>query len=166
MTTTFDPVREAEELREQLGSDRRRLLVFFGAGTSQAVGIDGVFQLTKNVASDLKGADRTHYDRILAQAGAGAHVEHVLNRVRLCREMIGSSTTAEADGIKGDEAVSLDRAICAAIYNRVRVDPPKGYQLHAEFAAWISSVNRAKPVEIFTTNYDLLVERGAMADFG
>lgn len=160
MTTTFDPVREAEELREQLGSDRRRLLVFFGAGTSQAVGIDGVAQLTKNVACDLRGADRAHYDRILSQAGAGAHVEHVLNRVRLCREMIGSSPTAEADGIKSDEAVSLDRAICAAIYNRVRVDPPKGYQLHAEFAAWISSVNRAKPVEIFTTNYDLLVERG------
>ncbi len=160
MTTTFDPVREAEELREQLGSDRRRLLVFFGAGTSQAVGIDGVVQLTKNVASDLKGDQRAHYDRLLSQSGTGAHVEHVLNRVRLCREMIGDSKTVEADGIKGEDATKLDRAICSAIYNRVKVDPPKGFQLHAEFAAWLSSIQRTKPVEIFTTNYDLLIERG------
>ncbi|MBR1231694.1 SIR2 family protein [Bradyrhizobium sp. AUGA SZCCT0182] len=160
MTTTFDPVREAEELREQLGSDRRRLLVFFGAGTSQAVGIDGVVQLTKNVASDLTGDQRAHYDRLLSQSGTGAHVEHVLNRVRLCREMIGDSKTVEADGIKGEDATKLDRAICSAIYNRVKVDPPKGFQLHAEFAAWLSSIQRTKPVEIFTTNYDLLIERG------
>ncbi len=74
--------------------------------------------------------------------------------------MIGGSKTAEADGIKGDDATQLDRAVCAAIYNRVKVDPPKGVRLHAEFAAWLSSVQRAKPVEIFTTNYDLLIERG------
>jgi hypothetical protein len=36
MTVTHDPVREAEELREQLGSDRRRLIVFFGAGILNA----------------------------------------------------------------------------------------------------------------------------------
>jgi hypothetical protein len=160
MTTTHDPVREAEELREQLGSDRRRVLVFFGAGTSQAVGIDGAVQLTKNIRSDLSTAQQAHYDRFLAQAGTAANLEHVLDRVRLCREMIGESKTAEADGLKGTEAAELDRAICGAIYTRVKIDPPKGFQLHAEFAAWLSSIQRAKPAEIFTTNYDLLIERG------
>src|SRR5206468_2462821 len=38
--------------------------------------------------------------------------------------------------------------------------PAKGFQLHAEFAAWLSSIQRTKPVEIFSTNYDLLIERG------
>jgi hypothetical protein len=135
MTTTFDPIREAEELREQLGSDRRRLIIFFGAGTSQAVGIDGVVQITASVRSKLTGTLKAHYDRVLADAGAGAHVENVLNRVRLCREMIGSSKIAEAGGFKGDEAEKLDRAVCQAIYERVSVIPAKGYQLHAEFAA-------------------------------
>jgi hypothetical protein len=160
MTTTHDPVREAEELREQLGSDRRRLLVFFGAGTSQAVGIDGAVQLTKNIRTDLSGTQQQHYDRFLAQAGAGANLERALDRVRLCREMIGESKTAEADGLKGVEAEELDRAICRAIYTRVKIDPPKGFQLHAEFAAWLSSIQRSKPAEIFSTNYDLLIERG------
>src|SRR5882672_7321852 len=136
MTTTHDPLREAEELREQLGSDRRRLLVFFGAGTSQAAGIDGTLQLTNNVRADLSAPQQAHYDRFLVQAGSGANLERALDRVRLCREMIGENKTAEADGLKGTEAEELDRAICRAIYRRVKIDPPKGLQLHAEFAAW------------------------------
>jgi len=160
VSTTFDPLREAEELREQLASDRRRLIVFFGAGTSQAVGLDGVVQLTSNVRAQLEPALQPEYDRILAEVGAGAHIEHVLNRVRLCREMIGDSKTASAGGFTGAAATELDRAICKAIYQRICVDPPKGFQLHAEFAAWLSSIQRAKPVEIFSTNYDLLIERG------
>ena len=102
MSSTHDPVREAEELREQLGSDRRRLLIFFGAGTSQAVGIDGAVQLTANIRSDLTPAQMAHYDRFLKQAGPGANLEHVLDRVRLCREMIGDSDTVEADGTHGE----------------------------------------------------------------
>jgi hypothetical protein len=99
MTTTHDPVREAEELREQLGSDRRRLLIFFGAGTSQAVGIDGAAQLTANIRSDLAAPQQAHYDRLLKQAGTGANLEVILDRVRLCRELIGDSKTAEADSL-------------------------------------------------------------------
>ncbi|MGY4157872.1 hypothetical protein ACVINW_003714 [Bradyrhizobium sp. USDA 4461] len=158
--TTFDPLREAEELREQLASDRRRLVVFFGAGTSQAVGLDGVVQLTSNVRNQLDSRMQPEYDRVLSEVGAGAHIEHVLNRVRLCREMIGDSKTATAGGFTGSLATELDRAICKAIYQRICVDPAKGFQLHAEFAAWLSSIQRAKPVEIFSTNYDLLIERG------
>ncbi|QOZ66528.1 SIR2 family protein [Bradyrhizobium arachidis] len=153
-------MREGEELREQLTSDRRRLIVFFGAGTSQAVGLNGVVQLTSNVRSQLDAKMQPEYDRVLSEVGAGAHIEHVLNRVRLCREMIGDSKTAAAGGFTGVAATELDRAICKAIYQRVSVDPTKGFQLHAEFAAWLSSVQRAKPVEIFSTNYDLLIERG------
>lgn len=160
MGTTFDPLREAEELREQLGSDKRRLLLFFGAGTSQAVGIEGIAQITKSVRSDLSASHQGHYDRILKETGPGAHVEHVLNRIRLCRELIGDSPTAEADGLTGKDAVDMDRAICRAIYSRVKIDPPKGFTVHADFAAWLSSIERAKPVEIFSTNYDLLIERG------
>lgn len=156
----FDPLREAEELREQLGSAKRRLILFFGAGTSQAVGIDGVPQLTGNVRTDLTEAQRAQYDRLLDEAGKTGNVEHVLNKVRLCRELIGESSTAEAGGFTGKQAIELDRAICRAIYQRVKIEPPKGFRVHAEFAAWLSSIERIKPVEIFSTNYDLLIERG------
>jgi SIR2-like domain len=159
MSLTFDPLREAEELREQLGSDKRRLILFFGAGTSQAVGIDSVLSLTTNVRPELNAAQKAHFDRILA-ARAGSHIEHVLNHVRLCRELIDSGATKSAGGFDGDDARDMDRAICRAIYKRVKVDPPGGFGIHANVAAWMNSIQRAKPVEIFSTNYDLLIERG------
>jgi hypothetical protein len=122
MAQTFDPLREAEELREQLGSDKRRLILFFGAGTSQAVGIDSIASLTNNVRSALTDTQRAHYDKILSMRG-GSHIEHVLNHVRLCREMIGDSATATAGDFTGSEAAEIDRAICRAIYKRVKIDP-------------------------------------------
>src|SRR5260370_1363439 len=156
MVLTFDALREAEELREQLGSDKRRLLLFLGAGTSQAVGIDSVVALTKNIRDDLSEAQKVKYGKILEAGGSGAHVEHVLNQIRLYRELIGTNSTASAGDFTGNEAAELDRAICTAIYKRVKIAPPKGFGVHANFAAWLSSIQRAKPVEIFTTNYDLL----------
>src|SRR6266851_2177132 len=153
MAPTFDPLREAEELREQLGSDKRRLILLFGAGTSQAVGIDSVASLTSNVKTALSGSQQSHYDKILALHD-GSHIEHVLNHVRLCRELIEANTTASPDGFSGSEAAEMDRAICKAIYKRIRIDPPKGFGTHANFAAWLSSIQRAKPVEMFSTNYD------------
>lgn len=47
--TEFDPLREANELRSQLASEKRRLAFLFGAGTSQSVGLDGLAGLTKAV---------------------------------------------------------------------------------------------------------------------
>jgi hypothetical protein len=159
MALAFDPLREAEEIREQLGSDKRRLILFLGAGTSQAVGIDSVSSLTTNVKPELSASQQAQFDKILA-ARSGSHVEHVLNHVRLCRELIEASATKSADGFGGSEAAEMDRAICRAIYKGVNIDPPQGFGTHANFAAWLNSIQRAKPVEIFSTNYDLLIERG------
>lgn len=158
MSVTFDPLKEAEELREQLSSDKRRVLFFFGAGTSQAVGVDGIVPLTSKIAGDLTAQCRAHYERVLKELGTGATVETVLDRVRLCRQLIGQ-TTGEAGGFKGDEATTLDRQICKAIYERVKPDPPKGLAIHARFASWLNSIPRSHPAEIYTTNYDLIIER-------
>jgi hypothetical protein len=156
----YDPVREADELRDQLASDRRRMAFLFGAGTSQAVGLPGIAGLTDQVRNYLGAAEKTAYDRLLAEAGAGATVEHVLDRVRLCRELIGSSPVYEAGGLKGTAAAVLDRAICRAIFTVVSATPPGGIEPHTRFANWLRVVRREWPAEIFTTNYDVLIELG------
>lgn len=35
-----------------------------------------------------------------------------------------------------------------------------GFQLHVEPSAWLNSSQRARPVDIFSNNYDFLIERG------
>lgn len=153
----FDPVREAAEFRNQLSSDKRRLAFFFGAGISQAVGIPGLLPLTKIVKEDLEEAHGSHYERLLARDKNGT-LETVLNRVRLCREMLGDNANEKVEGLSTSEAASLDRAICRAIRRHVGVKPPKGLRTHYIFAHWIKTITRAFPLEIFTTNYDLLLE--------
>jgi hypothetical protein len=155
----FDPIREAAELRNQLSSDKRRLSFLFGAGTSLSVGIQGLEQLTESVGKDLSGRDAERYQSF-RQAQPSSNLESVLNRVRLCREMLESGADEEVYGLKRSEAEALDRAICLSVRKHVGVEPPSGLAHHFVFAQWIKMINRSFPVEVFTTNYDVLLERG------
>jgi hypothetical protein len=160
--TEFDPLREANELRGQLASEKRRLAFLFGAGTSQAVGLDGLAKLTSAVAADLSKESKENgvtYERLLALDNPG-NLETVLNRLRLCRELVGVDATRTIDGITGKVAVDLERSICRSVHQRVGIEPPGGIAPHFVFAHWVKSLDRTFPVEIFTTNYDLLLERG------
>jgi hypothetical protein len=153
----FDSAREAAELRNQLSSDKRRLAFFFGAGTSQAVGIPGLVPLTQLVSEGLSNGYREHFERLLGQDTNG-NLETVLNRVRLCREMLGDNPTRKVEGLSASEAGALDRFICQEIRKHVGVSPPRGLKTHYVFAHWLKTINRVFPIEIFTTNYDLLFE--------
>ncbi|WP_041286707.1 SIR2 family protein [Desulfomonile tiedjei] len=64
-------------------------------------------------------------------------------------------------GLDKASLISIERTVCAAIAKTVNpsedmipTDMP-----HDSFASWVKSINRTTPVEIFTTNYDILFER-------
>jgi len=159
-TTEFDPLREANELRGQLASEKRRLAFLFGAGTSQAVGLEGLLGLTKAVREDLGDAkNRKVYDAFL-KLDAPGNLETVLSRIRLCRELVGVDSSRQIDGISGDDAAAIERLICHSVQKRVGIEPPGGFAPHFIFAHWVKTLDRSFPVEVFTTNYDLLFERG------
>lgn len=52
---------------------------------------------------------------------------------------------------------ALEKNICDSIAEMARVPLPESTPYH-QLAAWIKGVNRTAPVELFTTNYDLLLE--------
>ena len=154
-----DPLRAASELREQLSSHSRRLGFFMGSGTSMTVGLPGIKKLTLDVASELSGTNREKYDYLLQGCGPKATVEDVLNKVRLIQEFLGNDGAKQIDNISYSLANELDTNICGAITKILAVDPPKGLQPHLMLAQWVRYIRREQPVEIFTTNYDLLIER-------
>ncbi|MDD5618327.1 MAG: hypothetical protein PHG69_04470, partial [Candidatus Omnitrophica bacterium] len=109
----YDPYREALEIREQLASEKRKLAFFFGAGTSMAAGLPGIKELTAKVANELKDNFKKQFEKIKKEISVDANVEDILDRIRIYRELIADSTTAEHAGIKGKEAAkNLDAAIC------------------------------------------------------
>jgi SIR2-like domain len=83
-----------------------------------------------------------------------------LNRIRLYREILLNSATPEHDGLTAQDAKELDLNICKAIHDLVSIAPSGGMQPYLSLARWLNALHtiRDHPVEIFTTNYDLLIE--------
>ena len=156
-----DPLSEARELREQLSSDKRRLAFLLGAGTSMAVGLPGIKELTTKVQEALPEPQRVQYAGTIDSISGQPNVEDALNRIRLYRELLGDSSQKQFEGLTGEQARQLDIKVCRAIYDIVCLPLPHGMPPHVTFAQWLHAahVNRDHPIEIFTTNYDLLLER-------
>lgn len=164
----FDPYSVAVELREQISSAKRKIGFLTGAGTSMAVGLPGIIELTNQVEKLLEEPEKSHFQFLRTCAGEAPNVEYILNRVRLYKEVIGESEEREIDGIKGMTAIrSLDIAICRAIYDIVKNGQMVEFIPQQTFAQWLYALygNRERPVEIFTLNYDLLFEK-AMESVG
>ena len=162
-----DPLSTALEIREQLASEKRKLAFFFGAGTSMAVGLPGIDELTLKVSEVLNEPAKTQFAKVKAGLPKESNVENVLDRIRILCELFGDNEEKEYGGIKGvAEAKQLDSEICQAICEIVKGDPPKGMKPHWTFVQWLRALRSCRdwPVEIFTTNYDLLLEK-ALEDF-
>ncbi|MCK5605132.1 SIR2 family protein, partial [Candidatus Pacearchaeota archaeon] len=156
-----EPIKAALELREQLASEKRKLGFFFGAGTSMAVGLPGIEALTEGVEKALGAPFKDQFNAVKAEVSGDPNVEDILNRIRLYRELIADSDKAEYCGIVGKEdARKLDVAVCQKISEIVSITPDS-IDAHMILANFIRSLhaNRDNPVEVFTTNYDLIIEQ-------
>lgn len=106
------------------------------------------------------GSQKSHWDTLCSELAADGKtnpsVEEILSRVRGLREYAGSSTLR---GLTGAELGALEELICRTIVDTVDVAlPPEPTGFHW-LATWIGAVDRSSPVELFTTNYDLLIEQ-------
>lgn len=125
-----------------------------------AVGLPGVYALTKQIADKIEGDQKPAFEEI-RKAAASENIEVILNKLRTVRELIGESAEEEYFKIKGKEnAKKLDVAICKAIYDIITTIPESTDESHATFVNWMfqNQATRTNPIELFTTNYDLLFE--------
>lgn len=154
------PSKVANQLRDQLSSEKRKLGFFYGAGTSMAVGIPGALSLTPQVFDKLEERHKGAFMEIKAKCGS-ENIENILNMLRTIRELIGESIDEEIYKIKGKEAgQELDIEICKAISKIVMDATRDEFDPHLTFCNWLfqNQATRHSPIEIFTSNYDLLIE--------
>ncbi len=154
--------RVAHELREHLASDKRKLGFFMGAGTSMAIGLPGIEKLSELVEEALPPEElKVNFLKIKEEIASGSkNVEVVLNRIRLVRELLEDKAENTHNGISGEKIKSLDHEVCRAIHKAVTTADVGDKQPHVTFSQWLHSsyARRNTPVEIFTTNYDLMIE--------
>ena len=157
-----NPSRVAHELREHLASDKRKLGFFMGAGTSMAIGLPGIEKLSELVEEALPSYElKENFKKIKEEVASGSkNVEIVLNRIRLIRELLDDKEENTHNGISGEKIKTLDLEVCRAIHKTIDTIDVKDKQPHETFSQWLYSsyTRRNAPVEIFTTNYDLMFE--------
>lgn len=144
----------AQKLREP------NVAYLLGAGASFCAGLPGTVKLTSLIRSELRSECRATFERItgcLSESGVeNPTIEEVLSE--LCHRFSGAGTEP-AEKLRCEAAF---REACQCIQRVLEVDHPTEY--HKDFVVRAVSrreaepATKAPPVQIFTTNYDLLLE--------
>jgi len=149
--TEHDPIKFAGDLGAKLATTSRHVCLFLGAGVACACGLPGMTALQNRVLQRLPEPERN----TLTQQLEEGNLEQVLSRLRRIAALLKDDQ--KVDQLTGAEARVLDEAICAAIVNELDVaDADLAPALH--LAAWVARADYRLPVELFTVNYDLLIE--------
>lgn len=158
--TTHDLTRELSEIREQL-SYTKRVGFLFGAGTSKSMGLPDITDLTKGIEDKLNDNDAVIYKKLTALLHDNfKHIEGILNLIRLIRKLTNDDTENSYMGISGTQAKKLDKNICDIIYDIIiEKEESADFGTAKNFIKWLSHLPRDFAKEIFTTNYDLIIEK-------
>lgn len=147
-----NPVDFTTALSAKLASRSRHVCAFLGAGSSQACGLPGVKELQKVVLSDLEEKYKVTFQHQLE----GRNLEEALTRIRRIAALVNEDE--EFDGLSKKNANALDAAVCKSISNALSIQSAIFEPVY-RFAAWVARTNYNRPLEIFTVNYDLLLEK-------
>lgn len=157
------------DLRQILSQGRKRIGLLIGAGApvSVRVNCDGklddagepiipdVARLTEAVVKGLEDNDRRIVNELLPELGTAPNIEAILTRIRQLAQAIGR---AEVHGLNGQGYDELAGRICEKIGELVAPMLPEEPSPFTELVSWIGGTHREHPIEIFTPNYDLLLE--------
>ncbi|NJD03713.1 MAG: hypothetical protein FIA99_14210 [Ruminiclostridium sp.] len=170
---SHDPREIIRGLQQMLISDAKRIGFLFGAGTSMAVIsrdskeslIPGIEMMTTQIIESITDVkQKCAIDEIsneLKVEGVKCQIENILSQVEQKARVIGNG---ELCGLKKGGFEDLKTAIENKIIEIVSVHKGTDFDIvdliHSEFALWIHQASRKIPIEIYTTNYDYLIEIG------
>jgi SIR2-like domain len=176
MARTFDPVTEIQKLRDHLSSHDKPIAMLFGAGTSCAVKgrdneplIPAVTALTERCAEAVQSLDEPFPEawKLIADSlpEGRRDVEEMLSSVRRKLEAILDSDTSAR--LNREQLQTLEKKIKETIASEVIPPSARFPEIlpHQALGRWLRNVQRETPIEIFSLNYDTLIERGLEAEW-
>ena len=157
------------DLRQILSQGRKRIGLLIGAGAPVSLKVNDenklddnghplipdVERLTQAVVSKLEPSDRDVIDKIFPESGEKPNIETILTRIRRLSQAVGN---AEVYNLNGAGYEAMAERICQKIGCIVALPLPNEPNPYTELVSWIGGTHRDHPIEIFTPNYDLLLE--------
>ncbi|WP_374453833.1 SIR2 family protein [Phenylobacterium sp.] len=164
MPSVHNPDQHMWALRQLISQNRKKIGFLIGAGAPAGVRLLGnsplipaIEELTVKVLANLDQAYAPGIAGLIADIGKEKpNIEELLSRVRSVSGVIG---THQLHGLNGEQYSELGKSICKNIGTLVGKDLPQGQNAYTSLVSWVSGADRKCPVEIFTTNYDLLFEQ-------
>jgi hypothetical protein len=155
--------KELKEFKNQINFSSR-IGFLFGAGTSCSLGIPNLNKLTNEVEKKINSIYepslnkiKDHLDKIKSPT---KNIEDILNQLRLIRQITNESKDIKFLEIDGETSKLFDKDICDNIYTSIKNEEEKiKIENIAKFFLWYNWLNRDFSKEIFTTNYDLVIEK-------
>jgi hypothetical protein len=149
---THDPVAFANGLSAKLATRSRHVCAFLGAGASKACGLPDVAALQAKLLNALEEPQKS----VFGQQLEGRNLEQALSRLRRISALLADGG-GEVDGLSAEDASSLDAKVCRLIIDQLQIDDANLAPV-LRLAAWAARADYHQPLELFTVNYDLLVE--------
>jgi hypothetical protein len=164
LTKTHPLAQQVDYLRAALEQEKKPIGILLGAGAPMSIRIGeqplvpGLEALTAFVLSDVSEDYRTAIEALVSHLDESErrNLEAILNYVRAIATLPGALPVR---GIEKATLEALDSAICRVVRERVNVDLPQNDNPYLSLALWIRAVRRLTPTQVFTTNYDLLMEQ-------
>ena len=169
MDNIQDPVKQIGYIQQCLSNDKRPIGLFLGAGCPMAIrsenndplipDIAGMTILVRKRLEEDKECElsfRKIEDNLKRDGLEKPNIEDFLNHIRALRAVAGND---KVRGLSSQELDRLDKNICDQIHQIADISLPMSGTPYHHIASWVDTVQREIPVEIFTTNYDLLMEQ-------
>lgn len=147
-----DVLRFVNGLSQKLATRSRHVCVFLGAGAARACGLPDVAGLQEHLLDSLTGEKLATFSTLLD----GRNLEQVLSRLRRISTLL-EGTSDLVDGLTATQAHELDTEICKLVVAKLDVADVDVTPM-LNLAAWVARADYHQPVELFTVNYDLLIE--------
>lgn len=160
--TVHNPDQYMAALRTLIAQGRKRVAILVGAGAPAGMERDDgnkpLIPAVAGLTSQILTSISPKYEMQIAGLKADTakdDIESLLSRIRSLSTVIG---TTKVHGLDSDGYRVMAEKICSEIGKIVKVRLPSKPSPYSEIVSWITGASRAHPVEIFTTNYDLLFE--------
>lgn len=173
-----DPIRQSKYLRQTLSQDKKPVGFFISAGCPLAVTMpEGKWPLIPDVAGltkyikdeidkekavigDTPRSLADAYDQLIEEVVKtgknNPNIEDILSFLRGMMQISKGAT--DIRGFSEAELQNLEKIVCQKIAEKLNVELPDNKTPYHKLAKWVNNIDRDTPIEIFTTNYDLLLE--------
>ena len=162
VTTNNMNIKECIKNLQQILISDKKIIFLLGAGCSYCAGIPSTEDILNQIEKPLKDSFKKAIDSIKEELQNNTYNIEILISVLQSKRGALLNSKEKLNGLSSSEFQELEQIIKSNLYEIVNANEQNSNLIsshHIQFVKWISGIPRKNCVEVFTTNYDCLIEK-------